>query len=131
MLVFAVSLLHERKLLFWHNWLKKLQNDKEIARSRKLTPKVKKLFGEGNLFCSTFSSESPISCYKNPEKIFSTKGPTFFISNSEEGWYSVQFFKKLLNLRIFERYAGCIFDNHAGNFSLKVQKKLRSKRWKK
>ena len=131
MLIFAVSLLHDRKVLFWHNWLKKLQNDKEIAESRKMIPKEKNLFGKGNLFSSTYSSESAISCYKNPEKIFSTKGPTFFISKSEEVWYIVQFSKKLLNLRIFERCASCSFGNHAGSFSLKVQKKFRSKWWNK
>ena len=104
---------------------------KKLLNLEKWHQKEKKLFGKGNLFSSTYSSESAISCYKNPEKMLSTKGPTFFISKSEEGWYIVQFFKKLLNLRIFERYAGCSFGNHAGSFSLKVQKKFRSKRWNK
>ena len=50
--------------------------------------------------------------------------PYFFISNSEKGWYSVQFFKKMFKLRIFERYVECSFDNHACSFSLKVQKNV-------
>ena len=123
MLVFAVSFLHERKSLFWDNWLKKLQNDKEIAQSRKLIPKRKKLFGKVNLFSATYSSESAISCYKHPEKIFLTKGPTFFLSQIQKEVDTLcNFSKKMLNLRKFERYAGCNVDNHAGNSTLKVQK---------
>ena len=33
----------------------------------------------------------------NPEKIFSTKSPTFFISKYEEGWNIVRFFKNCLS----------------------------------
>ena len=109
---------------------KNCEMTKKLLNLEKWYQKEKKLFEKGNLFSSTYSSESAISCYKNPEKMLSTKGPTFFISKSEEGWYIVQTFKKLLNLRFFERYAGCSFGNHAGSFSVKIQKKNCSKRWK-
>ena len=132
MLVFAVSLLHERKSLFWHIRLKKLQNHKEIAQSRKTIPKRKKYFLEREtLFPLLIPLKAQYPVIKTLKKSFRLKALLFFISNSEEVWYSVQFFKKLLKLRIFGRYAGCFFDNHAGNFPLEVQKKLRSKRWKK
>ena len=68
---------------------------------------------------------------KNPEKIFSSKAPTFFYIKVRRRLKHCAIFQKLFILRISERYAGCRFDNHAGNLPLKVQKKLRSKRWKK
>ena len=74
----------------WRNLL----NNKEIAQSPKMIPKTTKLFRERNHFSSNISSESAVSCYKNPKKIFSTEGPTFFISKYEEGWNILQFFKK-------------------------------------
>ena len=79
-----------------------------------------KLFGERNHFSSTYSSGGVISCCKNPEQTFSTKVLTFIISKSEEGCTLCNF-QKLLNLKIFERYVGFSFDNHASNFSLKMK----------
>ena len=123
MLNFAVSLLHERKLLFWNNWLKKLQNDKEIAQSRKMIPKRKKSFLEREIsFPQIIPLQARYPVIKTLKKIFSTKGSTFFYLKLRRRSKQCAIFQKLLNLRIFERYASCSFHNHAGNFSLENKK---------
>ena len=91
MLVFAISFLHERKSLFWHNWVKKLQNDKEIAQSRKMKPKRKKYFLEReNFFPQLIPLKAQYPVIKTLKKSFRLKALLFFISNSEGGWNIVQ-----------------------------------------
>ena len=88
---------------------------KKLLNLGKWYQKEKNTFLEReNFFSSTFSSESAKSRYKNPEEVFSTKGPTFFYLKLRRRLKHCAIFQKLLNLRIFERYAGCSFDNHAG-----------------
>ena len=94
MLVFAVSFLHERKSLFWHNWFEKLQNDKEIAQSRQMIPIRKKYFLEReNIFPQLIPLKAQYPVIKTLKKSFRLKALLFFISNSEEVWNIVQLFK--------------------------------------
>ena len=72
---------------------------KKLLNLEKGYQKEKKLFGKGNLFSSAYSSESAISCYKNPEKIFSTKGTTFFYLKVRRRLKHCAIFQKLIILK--------------------------------
>ena len=101
MLVFAVSLLHERKLLFWHNWLKKLQNDKEIAQSRKKDTKRKKNFSEKEIcFPQLIPLKARYPVIKFLKKSFRLKA-LLFLSQSPKKVETLFHFSKIDYPQIF------------------------------
>ena len=87
-----------------------------------------KLFRKTNLFSSKHFPVSPNSCCKKAEENFLTKSP-FFHLEVRRSLQSCSIKKKTVFLKNFWRYVGCSFDNHAGNFSLKLQVSL-LKNWK-
>ena len=127
MFVFPVSLLHARKGLFCYFWLKKLQNDKNCSISKSDTRRIKFLEREIN-FCELISPEARYPVVKTLKITFWLKA--FFLNlKLRRRLKHCAIFQKLFHLKIFEKYVGCSFDNHAGKFSLKVREKLRSKPW--
>ena len=80
-----VSFLHESKSLFWHNWLKKLQNDKEIAQSRKMIPKRKKYFLEReNFYPQLIPLKAQYPVIKTLKESFRLKALLFFLSQTQK-----------------------------------------------
>ena len=81
----------------WRNLL----NNKEIAQSPKMIPKTTKLFRERNHFSSNISSESAVSCYKNPKKNLFDWRPYLFHLEVRRRLKHSAIFQKMVIVKIF------------------------------
>ena len=125
MLVFPVSFLRARKSLFWSNWLKKGKTTKKLLNLQKWHQKEQNFLEREIIFPQLNPLEARYPVVKTLELSFRLKALLFHLKLRRRLKHCAIFQK--WNFKIFERYVGCSFHNHAGSFSLKTKKKLHPK----